>query len=152
MFKLLPFALILIAGVAINTRATGMNVYKCGSTYSQTPCESAVPMRVEDGRSAAQKVQADAATKHQARTANTLEETRVKEESQALATAIKLNQASAKAAAQNSKKKAAQEAKVAEKPIVLNPPAAKGKSKRAAEYFTAKASTSPSKPASGARP
>lgn len=85
MTKLRLIALFFIAASAYSAWATGSNVYKCGSSYSQTPCEGAVPVHVDDARSTAQKLQSDAATLHQGKTANAMEKTRLKEEAQALA-------------------------------------------------------------------
>ena len=154
MNKLPIFALILIAGWAINTWATGTNVYKCGATYSQTPCERAIPVRVDDDRSPDQKKQSDVSTQQQARTANALEKTRVKEENLAQSEATKLHQASAKISTKaetNKKKKAAQEAQDAQKPVLLSPPTGKGKRKKEPEYFTAKAAQAPRAAASAGR-
>ena len=150
--KLPLIALFLIAGWATNTWATGTNVYKCGSTYSQTPCEAAVPVRVDDDRSPAQKSQADAIAQQQARTADAMEKTRVKEDSLARTEAVKLHQAQAKAKAKAeiTPKKSAQVAQDTENSVVLSAPAGKRKSKKAPEYFTAKAAQTPRTPASAA--
>ena len=85
MTKLRICALFFIAAWAVNTWAAGTNVYKCGSTYSQTPCEGAVAMQVDDARSKEQKSQSEASTVRQGKTANTMEKTRLKEEAQAIA-------------------------------------------------------------------
>lgn len=85
MTKLRLFALFLIAACAGSTWATGSNVFKCGSTYSQTPCDGAVAVRVDDARSKEQKSQSDATVVRQGKTANAMEKTRLKEEALAIA-------------------------------------------------------------------
>lgn len=85
MTKLRLFALFFIAACAGPTWATGSNVYKCGSTYSQTPCDGAVSVRVDDARSKEQKLQSDASVVQQGKAANAMEKTRLREEAQAIA-------------------------------------------------------------------
>ena len=142
------FALISIAILAVNSSAAGTNVYKCGSTYSQTPCDGTAPVRMDDSRSQKQKAQSEAVAKNQARTANSLEKTRLKEEAQALAQAKELSQANAKAAALANKKKAVQATADASNPTILSAPTNKSKNKKEPQYFTAKESAMPRKSAS----
>ncbi len=85
MLNLRLFALFFIAAWASATWATGSNVYKCGSTYSQTPCDGAVAVNVNDSRSKEQKSQSDAAIVQQAKAANAMEKARLKEEAQTIA-------------------------------------------------------------------
>lgn len=85
MIKLRLFALFFIAAWAGSTWAAGTNVYKCGSTYSQTPCEGAVAVQVNDARSKEQKSQSDAAIVQQGKVANAMEKVRLKEEAQVIA-------------------------------------------------------------------
>ncbi len=142
-------ALILIATWSVNTRATGTNIYKCGSTYSQTPCDDAAPVRIDDSRTQRQKEQSESIAKNQAKVANSMEKARLKDEAQALTQANKLNQASARAAALASKKKGALAAQDSGKPVVLSAPASKGKNRKEPEYFTAKGNAVPDKSATG---
>ena len=132
MTKLPLLALFLIAAWAGSTWATGTNVYKCGSTYSQTPCDGAAAVQVNDARSKEQKSQSDAATVQQSKTANAMEKARLKEEAQAIAQ-VKPAKPSTKTAA-----------KAPSKPIadsnVLAPKNHKGK-KKESEFFTAKEAT-----------
>lgn len=132
MTKLRLFALFFIAAWAESTWATGTNVYKCGSTYSQTPCDGAVAVQVNDARSKEQKSQSDAATVQQNKTANAMEKARLKDEAQAIAQG-KPAKPSTKTAA-----------KAPSKPLadsnVLSPKNHKGK-KKESEFFTAKEST-----------
>lgn len=102
MTKLRPYALFFIATCAAPTWAAGSNVYKCGSTYSQTPCDGAVAVRVDDTRSKEQKSQSDAAIVQQGKTANAMEKARLKEEARAIAQ----SQSSLPATKPNSKAKA----------------------------------------------
>lgn len=81
----LPLALFFIAVCAMNTGAWGQKIYRCGTAYSQTPCADAVAVDVTDSRSKAQKAQADAMTRRDAATADTLEKNRLQDEAQAQA-------------------------------------------------------------------
>ena len=83
MTSLRPFALFFIAACAGPSWSAGPNIYKCGSTYSQTPCDGAQAMQVDDARSKEQKLQSETATKRQGKTANAMEQARLKEEAQA---------------------------------------------------------------------
>ena len=60
--------------------AGAQNVYKCGSSYSQTPCAAGTVVDVSDPRTAAQKAQTDAATLRDARVADALERSRLSQE------------------------------------------------------------------------
>lgn len=122
------FALFFIAAWAGSTWAAGSNVYKCGSTYSQTPCDGAVMVPVDDARSKAQKIQADAATVQQGKTANAMEKARLKEEARALAQGKPAKPSPKTAAQAPSKPKADTN--------VLAPKSNKGK-KKEPEFFTA---------------
>jgi len=42
--------------------ASGQTVYRCGNSYSDTPCAGASMLSIDDSRSPAQKAQTDAAT------------------------------------------------------------------------------------------
>ncbi len=41
---------------------SGQTIYRCGSSYGDTPCAGASTLSIDDSRSAAQKAQTDAAT------------------------------------------------------------------------------------------
>lgn len=60
-------------------------VYRCGQSYSQTPCPGAVSVDTRDARTPAQKQAADQATQRDKRLAQELQETRKKEEALAQA-------------------------------------------------------------------
>lgn len=77
---LLRNASLFIATALACTLAMGQNVYKCGNSYSQTPCSDGRTVDVSDPRSPAQKAQADAATRRDARMADALEKSRLRDE------------------------------------------------------------------------
>ena len=55
-------------------------VYRCGNTYSQSPCPAAVAVDVDDPRSAQQKQETDAASRRDSRAADAMEKSRLKQE------------------------------------------------------------------------
>lgn len=134
-------ALFLIASCAVATRAGAEDVYRCGSSYSQTPCPDGVRVDVQDARTAAQKAESDAAIRREASAANAMEKARLKEEA-------RLQAANAKAAAPSkAKKKTSQPATSdAADGADATPPGAKPhkhppKKKKEPEYFTAHGAT-----------
>ncbi|MEO7940584.1 MAG: hypothetical protein ABIR55_18315, partial [Burkholderiaceae bacterium] len=50
--------LLLILPIGVSAQA----IYRCGNTYSQTPCAGGSVVAADDSRSAQQKAQTDAAT------------------------------------------------------------------------------------------
>jgi hypothetical protein len=74
-------ALFFVAILVATTGAKGQNVYRCGNSYSQKPCTDGVVIDVQDARTPAQKADSDALARREAATANSLEKTRLKEES-----------------------------------------------------------------------
>jgi hypothetical protein len=60
-------------------------VYKCGSNYSQIPCEEAVKVNAADARSSSQKSDTDKATVRDMQAAKAMEKERLAQEKQALA-------------------------------------------------------------------
>ena len=78
-------AIFFIAACALSPWASAQNAYKCGNTYSQTPCPGAVPVAVDDSRTSAQQKQTDAATAMTSKTAGTLEKDRLAQEKRDLA-------------------------------------------------------------------
>jgi hypothetical protein len=72
---------LLIATLSLTTGlATGQTVYRCGSTYSQTPCGVGVIIEAEDGRTPEQRAQSDESRKRQAELAQSLEQERLTQE------------------------------------------------------------------------
>ena len=78
-------AIFFIAACALSPWASAQNAYKCGNTYSQTPCPGAVPVAVDDSRTSAQQKQTDAATAMTSKAAGTLEKDRLAQEKRDLA-------------------------------------------------------------------
>lgn len=74
------FAIFLIATGAVLTSAQAQNVYRCGDSYSQSPCPGGVAIDAGDSRTKGQKAQADAATQRDRQTASALEKERLKQE------------------------------------------------------------------------
>jgi hypothetical protein len=132
MTKLQQVALFFVAIWAGSTWAAGSNVYKCGSTYSQTPCEGAVAVQVDDSRSKEQKSQSDAAIVQQGKAANAMEKARLKEEAQAIAQSKPAKPVTKPAAKAPSSAKGNTD--------VLAPKDSKAK-KKESEFFTAKEAT-----------
>lgn len=86
MRNLFKFATFFIAICAISTGAIAQKiVYRCGTTYSQTPCDGAVPVNADDARSKTDKLEADKATQRDMQRAKDMEKVRLKEEKEALA-------------------------------------------------------------------
>ena len=80
--------------------ASGQTVYRCGSTYSQTPCGVGVEIEVDDSRTPEQRTQADESRKRQAELAQTLEQERLTQERVAYEERVAAAQAAARTAQQ----------------------------------------------------
>ena len=74
-----------IAIGSMSTWASAQNVYRCGNTYSQTPCPSGKSLDVTDSRTADQKKQTDAAAASSAKAGDNMEKTRLAQEKRDLA-------------------------------------------------------------------
>jgi len=74
------FASFFIATLLISTCARADNVYKCGNTYSQTPCPQGQTISIDDTRNAEQKRQTDEATRRDDKLANSLQKDRLTQE------------------------------------------------------------------------
>ncbi len=72
-----------IAAPALSTGSMAQNVYKCGATYSQIPCEGSVSLNMADRRSKEQQLQSGTVVKQDAKTADAMEKARLKEEAKA---------------------------------------------------------------------
>ena len=70
---------VLLSGVLAGA-AAAQPAYRCGNSYSQTPCPQAVIIDDADQRTPLQKAQADKATVRDARTANAMEQARLRQE------------------------------------------------------------------------
>lgn len=80
MNRLTSLAIILMACCALSTRAAAQNAYRCGNSYSQTPCPGGVPVDADDSRSKAQKAQSESVVKRDLRTADSMEKNRLQQE------------------------------------------------------------------------
>ncbi len=140
MKKAATLATFLIASCAFSTGAWGQNVYRCGSTYSQIPCNGAVSVEVDDTRSRQQKVQADQATARDVASANALEKVRLKEEAQALEpNPSGAKSSKAKTSKSRTKPKSDDQAADTKVPTASDKAKkAKTKKKKDPEFFTAK--------------
>ncbi len=63
--------------------AFAQTVYRCGSSYSQVPCPAGTAIEVDDARSAGQQKQTRTAAKRDAKLADDMEKTRLKQEAMA---------------------------------------------------------------------
>jgi hypothetical protein len=79
----LAIAMVFIAACAHGERAAAQTTYKCGETYSQQPCSGGSALQSVDARTEAQRVQAGAAAKRDAKLADAMEKERLKQEAQA---------------------------------------------------------------------
>lgn len=82
---LLLAALLALGTVQAQAQALPSKVYRCGNSYSQTPCAEGPSheVMVDDARSSAQKTQTEQATQRNAQAADALEKTRLQEEQRA---------------------------------------------------------------------
>jgi hypothetical protein len=74
------FAMVLISLCAVSQGLHAQNIYKCGNSYSQTPCTGASTLNLDDARTSAQKQQTDAATRSDTKLAQSLEKNRIAQE------------------------------------------------------------------------
>jgi hypothetical protein len=74
---------IFVTGASATAAAQNQTVYRCGSTYSDTPCTQGVAVPTADPRTPAQKAQTDEATTRAAGLAGQLEKTRRADETAA---------------------------------------------------------------------
>jgi hypothetical protein len=83
MLKPYSIAMVMIAVSALSNWATGQNVYKCGSSYSQTPCTNGQVLQLDDTRTPAQQKQTETAARTDQKLAKQLEQQRLAQEKQA---------------------------------------------------------------------
>jgi hypothetical protein len=81
--KNILFALFLIASYALPAWTYGQQTYKCGNSYSDTPCPGGTPVTGNDARSLAQKSQAESAARSGGKLADGMEKDRLKAEAAA---------------------------------------------------------------------
>ncbi|MEY4884417.1 MAG: hypothetical protein RIS34_2271 [Pseudomonadota bacterium] len=140
----LRFAIFLIATCTILTRADAQNVFKCGDSYSQTPCPGAALIDANDNRTGTQKAQADTATVRTAKLADQMEKDRLAQEARDLAAGTPRN-ASKKAKST----KATVTGTTASEAAPNKTKAKKKKKKTGPEYFTAQSPKEAAKEAPG---
>lgn len=76
----------LLAGAALLGGAAPLlaqTVYRCGDSYSQSPCEGARTLQLDDARSPAQKAESDDVARRSQQAADALEADRLRSEQQA---------------------------------------------------------------------
>ena len=131
MHKKPAIALFFIAACALSTGTFAQKtVYRCGSHYSQVPCDGAVSVDTRDARTRYDKAQADKATQRDLQQAKDMEKARLREEKDAAL--------DAQAAVARERERAdakAHEKLIAPEPVVKKP----RHKKKGPEYFTAKA-------------
>jgi hypothetical protein len=74
-----------IAALCIYPTVNAQQVYRCGNSYSQTPCDGAIAVNTDDPRTEAQRAEAKAGLSSDKALAKDLEATRRKDEAMALA-------------------------------------------------------------------
>lgn len=87
--KCLLIIAIFIATNAVMTGAQAENIYKCGNTYSQSPCADGKLLNIDDSRDPQQRIQRDAATQREAELAKDMTKTRLANEKSLRATQTK---------------------------------------------------------------
>ena len=81
--------LIALAFTAVLGTASADTIYKCGASYSNTPCEGATTLQTDAGkRDAAAAKASDDLTKRQAKLGDEMEKARLKEEAKPVAVYI----------------------------------------------------------------
>ena len=78
-------ALLSLTFGALSMAASAQVTYRCGNSYSQTPCPGGAIIDTDDPRTREQKAQTDMATQRDARTANAMEKARLQQEARDLA-------------------------------------------------------------------
>jgi hypothetical protein len=110
MTSIAKIATFFVAACALSTGAIAQKtIYRCGTSYSQVPCEGAVSVDAQDARTRADKTEADKATQRDMKQATAMEKARIKEEKEALTQAQAANKASEKSAAKTQDKPEANE-------------------------------------------
>jgi hypothetical protein len=107
-----------VAISAFSAPAPAQLAYRCGNSYSQTPCPDGVAVDASDKRTAAQKQEADLATRRDAKTASSMEKARLAQEARDLAAntpAVKASRPASAGKSSTSKSKKVRVKKVATK-------------------------------------
>jgi hypothetical protein len=125
----------LLACTSVFAAGPNERAYRCGNTYSQTPCPGGKEVETADARSKDQKAQADAANRRTQRLANEMEKSRLQREQR--------EAAQRKAALKEIDKSAAKT--VAKDPKAVEQPSKQKKKSKQPENFTAKTPVEPKK-------
>lgn len=80
MKKILSLLLASSSALSLCPSLQAQTVYRCGNSYSQTPCPGGDAIDATDSRTPEQRKAHEASVKHEKRTGDTLEKTRLKEE------------------------------------------------------------------------
>ena len=83
MKKILSLLLASSSALSLCTGLQAQTVYRCGSSYSQTPCPGGGTVDATDSRTPEQRKAHEASVKHEKRTGDTMEKARLKEEAAA---------------------------------------------------------------------
>ena len=78
--KTLLSSLLAITALSLCTSLQAQTVYRCGSSYSQTPCPGGSTVDATDSRTPEQRKAHEASVKLEKRTGDTMEKNRLKEE------------------------------------------------------------------------
>jgi len=131
-------ALHLLAAGALSMTATAQVTYRCGNSYSQTPCPDAVIVNTDDKRTAEQKAQTDMATQRGAKTADAMEKARLQQEARDLAANTPTSKASGPAAAGKKKTDPSKKRKTAHSKAMPSSAPGQAKNKKAPVPTSAK--------------
>jgi hypothetical protein len=123
-----PLVLTTLTLLLVSTGSAAQTVYRCGSSYSQTPCANALAAQTDDARTDGQRAAAKQGLAQDKALAKEMEAARLKEEARARA---QDREALARAAAEHKKQ---EEKVVVKKTVVAKPRTVKVKEP---EFFTA---------------
>jgi hypothetical protein len=82
--KLGIYAILFVAIFTVSVGASGETIYRCGTTYSQSPCAQGQEIQVQDTRSSEQKEQSEVATRADAKLADSMQKDRLLREQKAV--------------------------------------------------------------------
>lgn len=80
MYRNMPLYLLLAMALGWSAPGSAETVYRCGESYSQRPCPGGKQVQTDDPRSASQRAQTLEAVQRDAKAAEAMEKSRLKEE------------------------------------------------------------------------
>ena len=80
MDRTVPFCLLFAAAIGGALPSAAETVYRCGESYSQQPCPGGKPVQADDPRSESQRTQTRDAARRDAKVADEMQKSRLKEE------------------------------------------------------------------------